>query len=152
VRINLDQETLGVKSATAVTPMMSFVNAEDRARGVEPEQEKTRDGRLRWELHCHVVKTDAGFPESEVVSIRVATFEHEPPPVVGEYGSPVFFGGLSMNFNPRRSGDGKGYTVSFAADSFSLELPPSQRVAAANGEATASKAKPKAPATSGAAQ
>ena len=90
MRMNLDQETLGVKSVSAVTPMMSFVNAEDRARGVEPTQEKTKDGRLRWELHCHVVKTDAGFPESEVFAIRVATLEGEPVPEVGEYGSPVF--------------------------------------------------------------
>ena len=149
MRINLDQNTLGVKAVTAVTPMMSFVSAEERARGVEPTQEKTRDGRLRWELHCHVVKTDAGFPESEVFAIRVATAESDPRPEVGEYGSPVFLGGVSMNVNPRRSGDGKGYTVSFAADTFSLELPPSQRPAA--DDTPSSGSRPKAKASAGAA-
>ena len=54
-----------------------------------------------------------------------------------------------MNVNPRRSGDGKGYTVSFSADSFSLNLPPSERPPSP--PATGSKAKAKTTTAAGAA-
>ncbi|MEM9615517.1 MAG: hypothetical protein AAGA59_21435 [Actinomycetota bacterium] len=144
MRINLEQAALGITTVQKATPMMTYVSKEEKAAGKVSEQEKTADGKLRWEMHCPVVSTASGFVESDVLAVRVATAPEVTDLGVGEYGSPVFLGGLTMNVQPRRSGDGKGYTVSFSAESFSLELPPSQRPAPPKAEDTSARSKAKA--------
>ena len=127
MRIKMDDnpDFMGaLRSAFFVEPDMEFQSVKQREAGEAPKQSVDRDEVLRWVIHCNYVDTSGSFTIPDQIRVKVSS---PTVPVLGEGGSPVFFGGFFMNLNDRRSGDGKGYTASFSAESFTFDPAPSSK-------------------------
>lgn len=99
-----------------------------RAEGVEAPQDTNRDGVFLWLIHCMWVDESAAFINPETIKVKVASSAR---PEIPGGSSPVFFGGLVQNVNPRRNG---GFSVSYSAESFTFEPAPSTKRAAAKAD------------------
>ena len=135
MRIDLDSTNWikSIKGAVGSRQMMKF-NPEPDA----PEQAEQRANKVtgelehRYEITCSWLDDDAPFPQPEHVVVRVWSAT---PIAVPNGMSPVWFGGLAVNVQERRSGDGKGYTASYSAEFVTFDGPPSTRRATTKAEA-----------------
>lgn len=118
-------------SAFFAEPDMEFQSKEERESGVAPKQITTNvngEDVPRWVIYCNYLDTSATFIAPEVIKVKVPS---KVDPNLPPAGTAINFGGLYQNVQERRSGDGKGYTCSFSAQTFALGGAPSAQRAAA---------------------
>ncbi|MCP4966900.1 MAG: hypothetical protein GY926_16930 [bacterium] len=115
--------------AVVVRPVMEFVSKADAADGKVARQEsKTSDDRqelVRWEIHVPWIDPDSEWSEQEPFKARVWAPTGQDLKAEIVPGTPISFGGLAMNVQARKSGDGRGYSASFSAESFTTSTRPS---------------------------
>ncbi len=133
MRINLDPNKPALNGqfvgAVRVKQMHEFdPNAEDKQGPPTKRVNKVTEAEEhRYEITALLVDVSVEFGAlSEEIPVRVwSSMPLELPTGEGEV-SPVAFGGLTMNTQDRTSGDGRGFTRSFAADTVTFEPKPSE--------------------------